>query len=607
MTPAGEAGSDSRWRGNVGSLWAWAHRTTAARYAWFGAGLAVLLTGVIMHVVDWASTADMGFMMAGMAMGGKMSTAMALLPIGLLFCMVGLAPGTKGVATAEKASVSSDPLVRKLAGLQPDAELGMLDDAAFSAAHWRVCVVLTIATAIDIMKPNSLGFVLPGMKAEYELSNLVVSAFPTIALAGTVAGSVLWGWAADVYGRRPSIVLASLLFIATTACGAMPSFRWNLVMCGFMGLGAGGMLPIVYTLLSEMMPGRWRGVSMMLVGGIGTAGGYAAASGLSSLLVPLTSWRILWMLNLPTGLIIIALMKFIPESPRFLLARGRYDECAALLRAFNPTLAVAERADGGHGAGERPEAQQSHAPPHAAAEGGEVADAEVSMFGLAAEAEAEAVELGCVEAPVVLGAARTSGPGPELDDAGGDNDADEPSAPLAPTEGGADPLGKQPGGPGHVVEMSSSNRIVLPSRMRRLRAAAVSPTGRLTAALAAYAFAWGLCNNGFVLWIPGTLRQLGVGGVDALLAYSALISFACAPVAAAMYSLWGTKRTLLAAGGGMAAFLMGFAIAGTAIASEETGVRGMLFFLLVGLTATSTVLISVLSSYAAEVGGVMCD
>ena len=51
------------------------------------------------------------------------------------------------------------------------------------------------------MKPNSLGFVLPGMKAEYELSNLVVSAFPTIALAGTVAGSVLWGWAADVYGR----------------------------------------------------------------------------------------------------------------------------------------------------------------------------------------------------------------------------------------------------------------------------------------------------------------------------------------------------------------------------------------------------------------------
>ena len=59
--------------------------------------------------------------------------------------------------------------------------------------------------------------------------------------------------------------------------------------------------------------------------------------------MPIFSWRILWFLNLPTGLALIFLNVFIPESPKFLLALGRVREAHAVLRRFG--CVVREGAD----------------------------------------------------------------------------------------------------------------------------------------------------------------------------------------------------------------------------------------------------------------------
>jgi putative MFS transporter len=114
----------------------------------------------------------------------------------------------------------------------------------------------------------------------------------------------------------------------------MPSFEWNLAMCFLMGAAAGGMLPVTYALLAEAMPSRHRGWALVLVGGLGAAGGYIAASGFSAWLEPIYSWRILWLLNLPTGLVLLLLGSQIPESAKFLLARGRRAEAQAVMARF---------------------------------------------------------------------------------------------------------------------------------------------------------------------------------------------------------------------------------------------------------------------------------
>ena len=149
-----------------------------------------------------------------------------------------------------------------------------------------------------------------------------------------MVGSVFWGIMADIYGRKATIMLSAVMFVGTSICGAMPSLNWNLVMCFLMGAAAGGMLPVTYALLAETMPTRHRGWALVLVGGLGSGGGYFAASGFSAWLEPLFSWRILWLLNLPPGLLLLSLSTFIPESAKFLLARGRRAEAQAAMARF---------------------------------------------------------------------------------------------------------------------------------------------------------------------------------------------------------------------------------------------------------------------------------
>jgi putative MFS transporter len=172
------------------------------------------------------------------------------------------------------------------------------------------------------------------MMNEYQVSTAVVSSFPFSALVGTVIGSVIWGVLADIYGRKATILLSAVMFVGTSICGAMPSLAWNVGMCFMMGVAAGGMLPVTYALLAEMMPSKERGWALVLVGGLGAVGGYFAASGFSALLQPVFGWRILWILNLPTGLSLVILGAFMPESAKFLLARGRREEAKRVMDRF---------------------------------------------------------------------------------------------------------------------------------------------------------------------------------------------------------------------------------------------------------------------------------
>ncbi|HEY3634542.1 MAG TPA: MFS transporter [Caldimonas sp.] len=286
----------------------------------FVSGCLAVTVGVVLHLPMYWMGRAMGFRLADMAMDAGMLWGMALIVAGLVVAGYGLLP--RALAAGHHAAHD------------PSVVVSAPEDAPLGAAHWRLMLVLTVALVIDVMKPASLGFVVPGMRSEYAVSAATVAWLPFAALCGTVLGSVLWGWLADVYGRRASILLSAVMFVGTSICGAMPSLWWNVGMCFLMGAAAGGMLPVTYALLAETMPSKQRGWALVLVGGLGAAGGYLAASALSAALVPILSWRILWSLNLPTGLLLIFLNVFIPESPRFLLALGRAREAHTVLRRF---------------------------------------------------------------------------------------------------------------------------------------------------------------------------------------------------------------------------------------------------------------------------------
>jgi putative MFS transporter len=298
-----------------------ARRNTLA--FWFGSAL--VTAGVILHLPMFLMARHSGFVLAGMSMDAGMVAGMAVIVLGIGFGAYGLLP---------KFADSPHEQTRWTAVYPPAG-------APLTRTHWGIAALLALALVIDIMKPASLGFVTPGMRAEYHVDARTVAWLPFAALAGTVLGSFVWGALADIYGRRASILLSSVMFIGTSICGAMPDFWWNVAMCFLMGAAAGGMLPVAYALLAEIMPTRHRGWSLVLIGGIGAVGGYFAASGFSALLQPVFGWRIMWFLNLPTGLLLVAMSPLLPESARFLQQMGRGAEARASFARFGVTFVAA--------------------------------------------------------------------------------------------------------------------------------------------------------------------------------------------------------------------------------------------------------------------------
>jgi putative MFS transporter len=290
----------------------------------FWLGTLAIVAGVLAHIPMFVCASHMGYRMAGMEMDAAMLAGMALIPLGLVLAAYGLMPRIGSL--------------RGGAGGQAALLFEVADGVPLNRRHWSLVLVLVVALTIDVMKPATLGFVMPGMTSEYALSKQNAGFLALIALTGTTVGSVVWGLIADRFGRRATILLSALMFIGTAICGAMPSFGWNLAMCFLMGASAGGLLPITFTLMAEMIPAAHRGWLLVALGGIGNSAGYLVAAGAASLLEPTFSWRVLWLLGLPTGAVIILLSRLLPESPRFLANNGLHAEARAVLARFAGTV-----------------------------------------------------------------------------------------------------------------------------------------------------------------------------------------------------------------------------------------------------------------------------
>ncbi len=195
----------------------------------FWCGSVAVTIGVLLHIPMFLMGRTTHFKLAGMPMGTGMLIGMGLIVAGFAATAYGLMP-------------------RRTRRIQYE-EIAPPEDAPLTWAHWVQIIVLAGALIIDVMKPATLGFVIPGTRIEYGLTFAGVAVLPFSGLLGTTVGSFIWGTLADFYGRRATILLAAVVFMGTSICGAMPSFAWNVFMCFLMGLGAGGMLPVAYALL----------------------------------------------------------------------------------------------------------------------------------------------------------------------------------------------------------------------------------------------------------------------------------------------------------------------------------------------------------------------
>ncbi len=166
----------------------------------------------------------------------------------------------------------------------------------------------------------------------------------TASSYGVLLGAALLGWVGDRYGRKPAILLASVIYGVTTLAVLGGFGLWQTVALRFLtGIGIGGLMPNTIALNSEIAPKRLRATLVVLMF-TGITLGSSAPGLVAAWLLPHYGWPALFVLGGSVPLIVAACLTFtLPESIKFLsLDPARRQACLRLARRMRPDLALAD-------------------------------------------------------------------------------------------------------------------------------------------------------------------------------------------------------------------------------------------------------------------------
>jgi SHS family lactate transporter-like MFS transporter len=178
-----------------------------------------------------------------------------------------------------------------------------------------------------------LVFVLKYVASEFATSIAAVTIAITLTLAMRPLGALIFGYFADRYGRRPTLMVDVLLYSAIEfASGFAPSLTSLIVLRALYGIAMGGEWGVGASLTMETIPPKMRGlVSGMLQAGY--PAGYLIASLVFFLLFPYVGWRGMFMLGALPALLVLYIRSKVEESPAF-LANANKTDVKTMLRAL---------------------------------------------------------------------------------------------------------------------------------------------------------------------------------------------------------------------------------------------------------------------------------
>jgi MFS family permease len=205
-----------------------------------------------------------------------------------------------------------------------------LDRLPWSRFHWLVVWALGITWILDGLEVTLVGAI-SGVLQEPEVMSFtpeVIGFIASMYLVGAVSGSLVFGYLTDGWGRKRLFFLTLAVYLLGVLLTAFSWDKWSFAFFRLItGAGIGGEYAAINSTIDELIPAAYRGRVDIIVNGsywIGAALG--AASTLVILnphfLPPNLGWRIGFGMGALLGLFILALRKYLPESPRWLMTHG---------------------------------------------------------------------------------------------------------------------------------------------------------------------------------------------------------------------------------------------------------------------------------------------
>jgi MFS transporter, putative metabolite:H+ symporter len=194
--------------------------------------------------------------------------------------------------------------------------------------QWLIAGAATMGDMLDFFDFLLIGLVLAFIVNDWHLTYGESGAILLASGVSAPFGSLFYGWFADKVGRRTALIVSVLnVSVATGAMALTPEGGWiYLLLCRFfVGFGVTGLYSVDITLMQEFTPSHKRG----WITGLTTTmlpAGFLLGALLGAFATPYIGWRGLFAVGLLPALLTLYIRVFVPESPHWLVRRGRLEE-----------------------------------------------------------------------------------------------------------------------------------------------------------------------------------------------------------------------------------------------------------------------------------------
>ncbi|XP_050422928.1 synaptic vesicle glycoprotein 2B-like [Adelges cooleyi] len=215
--------------------------------------------------------------------------------------------------------------------------------AEFGKFHYYLLALSGLIYTNCAISITVVSFVLPSAQCDFNLSSSDKGLLNAVPLFGMLLGAYFWGCLADMHGRKKALIAALLLDGIFSLISSFLTFFWPFLLCRFFsGFGVSGYLGILFSYLGEFQPKIYREKVLSWLEMFWTLGAVALpliAWGIIPIPLQYTysifkysSWNgFLTLCSLPSILLALWLTRF-PESPKFLLECGEYEEALKCLK-----------------------------------------------------------------------------------------------------------------------------------------------------------------------------------------------------------------------------------------------------------------------------------
>jgi MFS family permease len=222
-----------------------------------------------------------------------------------------------------------------------------LDRLPWSRWHWRIVAALGITWILDGLEVTIVGTLSPRLTQANTLhfSAAEVGAIATFYIAGSVIGALVFGYFTDRMGRKTLFLVTLSWYTVFTVLTAFAWNFWSFAIFRFLtGNGIGGEYAAINSAIDELIPARRRGWTDLSINSsywIGTMLGSALSLLFldERLFAADLGWRLCFAIGAVIAIAVAWVRRSIPESPRWLMTRGRLDEADGIVSRIEEEVA----------------------------------------------------------------------------------------------------------------------------------------------------------------------------------------------------------------------------------------------------------------------------